>query len=116
MIWQRLRSLFSSSRSPEATAAEPADQPTPAEVSTVSTLKTIAYWRYHARLSFHTPLAYLKRDGQQRTQNPTELQPIQRTGKGCGEWIPYRPDGFVALAELSQVQINTWMADSGVER
>ena len=27
-----------------------------------------------------------------------------------------RPDGFLALAELSQVQIDTWMADSGMER
>ena len=116
MIWQRLRSFFSSSGASVATVAEPAAQPTPAEVSTAYELQTIAFWRYHARLSFYTPLAYLKRDGQQRTQNPPDLQPIQRTGKGCGEWIPYRPDGFVALAELSQVQIDSWMADSGVER
>ena len=116
MIWQRLRSFLTSSRASAATVAEPAAQPPPAEVSAASELQTIAFWRYHARLSFHTPLAYLKRDGQQRTQNPPDLQPIQRTGKGCGEWIPYRPDGFVALAELSQVQIDSWMADSGVER
>ena len=95
MVWQRIRSLLSSSPRLERDAP-----PLPSDETTVTSLQTIAYWRYHARLSFQTPLTYLKRDGEVRRQHPPELQPMQRSGKGCGDWIPYRSDGFVAVAEL----------------
>ena len=78
MVWQRIRSLLSLSPRLERDAP-----PLPSDESTVTSLQTIAYWRYHARLSFQTPLTYLKRDGEVRRQYPPELQPMQRSGKGC---------------------------------
>jgi len=111
MVWQRIRSLLSSS--PRLERDTP---PLPSDETTVTSLQTIAYWRYHARLSFQTPLTYLKRDGEVRRQHPPELQPMQRSGKGCGDWIPYRSDGFVAVADLSSAQMESWTAESGVQR
>ena len=111
MVWQRIRSLLSLSHRLERDAP-----PLPSDETTVTSLPTIAYWRYHARLSFQTPLTYLKRDGEVRRQHPPELQPLQRSGKGCGDWIPYRSDGFVAVAELSSTQMESWTAESGIQR
>lgn len=116
MIWPWIRSLLSFPRSAGATAPESIAQPSQPESTNGVATQPIAFWRYYARLSFHTPLTDLKRDGEVRRQHPPELQPIQRSGKGCGDWIPYRFDGFVAVAELSSAQMECWTAESGVQR
>ncbi len=111
MVWQQIRSLLSSSPRLGREA-----QPLPTNDATVASFQTIAYWRYRALLNFQTPLTYLKLDGEVRIQHSPELQPIQRGAKGCGDWIPYRSDGFVALTELSPDQIDSWTAESCVQR
>jgi predicted flap endonuclease-1-like 5' DNA nuclease len=120
MLWQHIRYWIQQNRSSREAVAEPVPAPpeapleAPAEEPTAA--ETISSWRYRASLSVFTPLIHLRKDGQQRAHHPSHLQLISNPDLSHGDWIPYRPDGFVAFSAMQQSQIDNLIADAGAER
>jgi hypothetical protein len=116
MLWQHIRYWFRQNRSSrEAVAEQPPAQPAPPSTDQAAT-EIISSWRYHAALTVYTPLIHLRRDGQQRSHHPAHLQLVSDSDTSHGNWIPYRPDGFVAFSAMNQSQVDSLIADAGAER